>query len=85
MTRTEDPRKPAAAYGEMVAILGEKWLLRPPPTSGITVVVSGADRVPTEWACSFEVAAALKPHVLACQSLTWLGSAPYFPRKEPTA
>lgn len=84
MTGTADAHRPADAYYEMVEILGHKWLDRKPPESGVTVVVAGTDGVPTEWACTFEIAARLKPHVLARPNLRWLGSAPYFPRKETT-
>lgn len=77
-----DAQRPADAYYEMQSILNPKWFLRPPPKQGTVVVVVGKDGIDTEWAMSFEVAAALKPHVLACPGLRWVSSTPYTPNRE---
>lgn len=48
--RPESPRRPAAAYAAMAAVLGARYFTTPPPPSGIRLTVwAGADRVATQW------------------------------------
>lgn len=46
---SDEARRPADAYFEMVELVGESYLSLPPPSKGKVLTVVGKDGVTTEW------------------------------------
>lgn len=71
----EEPRRPAAAYYMIEAVLPVEYFLAPPPTKGMRVVVRGDDGAMVQFDMSAQQAGALQaalaaggpPHVVLMQ------------------
>lgn len=72
----ESPQPPAAAYGEMVELLGPRYFRMKVPAAGVLVRVAGVDGIVTEWAIPYEYIAQVRDAVNRNPALRFLASLP---------
>ena len=73
----DNPRAPADAYFEMVALLGEERLFTRAPQMGREVAIAGRDGVVTQWEITDAEAMWLRPQVLSNPNLRWVSERRY--------
>lgn len=77
------PEPPVDAYPLVEALLNPVYFLKPPPPSGIELVIEGADRKPTTWCFDRQSAAQVAQLVTKHPGLRLVSERPYSPPLAP--